>query len=188
VGGNELTELPRNIFDNLTTLRGLYIDQNRLPASQLAWITQFCEERGIEVSKGEQKAPPLVLEPNVTEEEWEDYLRENKVSPECIICFEEVEQERAYKTACLPIGHFFHAECLKDWLETSKKTACPVCRQDVFVGGEAQRMSTGPFAYNRSKTSTVHMAKHVKKKHKKQRSVHVAHHAKKAKVAKTRVA
>jgi hypothetical protein len=191
LSGNELTELPQNIFNNLMSLKALYIDDNRLPASELAWVAQFCEQKGIHLSTGEQKAPPLVLDPNVSEEEWEAYkedLGQDRVlqegeesSPECQICLAEIEQSDAYKTACEPKGHVFHADCLKTWLEGSKKTACPSCRQDVFVGGEFQRMPVAQVFLK--KQDRVHVAQHAKKKKKKKHRLHLARRNKKSKVS-----
>ncbi|KAI5181450.1 E3 ubiquitin-protein ligase synoviolin [Nematocida sp. AWRm80] len=55
--------------------------------------------------------------PNATEEE----LAQNKV---CLICHEDMDV--AKKLEC---SHFFHMDCLKEWLH--RQQACPICRKEV---------------------------------------------------------
>lgn len=43
---------------------------------------------------------------------------------QCSICIEDIEKNKLYKTVC---GHYFHKECIYEWLENCKKE-CPLCR------------------------------------------------------------
>ncbi len=60
------------------------------------------------------KSEDFVDEPNVVEKKG------------CAICLTDLESERVIK---LPCEHFFHKECLVNWLRRS--TVCPMCRNDI---------------------------------------------------------
>jgi hypothetical protein len=52
----------------------------------------------------------------------------NEEKNKCPICIEEYKENEI--TLVLPCKHYFHKDCIKDWLcKFSKK--CPVCRDDV---------------------------------------------------------
>lgn len=46
----------------------------------------------------------------------------------CTICISNYDKDDIIVT--LPCGHFFHNECIKNWL-CNEKVTCPVCRKDV---------------------------------------------------------
>ena len=48
-------------------------------------------------------------------------------SDTCIICMDKFTTGCKYKK--LPCKHEYHADCLNQWLENSKK--CPVCGQEI---------------------------------------------------------
>mmetsp|Transcript_115440 Transcript_115440/g.246722 ORF Transcript_115440/g.246722 Transcript_115440/m.246722 type:complete len:211 (+) Transcript_115440:2-634(+) len=48
--------------------------------------------------------------------------------PECSICQEEFNDENPIKRT--PCGHFFHEECLGNWLGNFARS-CPLCRTDL---------------------------------------------------------
>lgn len=56
-----------------------------------------------------------------------EYLKEAK---ECTICMDEFKEDtfaaKVYKTAC---NHFFHTDCLSEWVKNN--ATCPVCRKAV---------------------------------------------------------
>ena len=177
-----LSTLPAGIFDNLTSLRELYLENNRLSVIQVGQIQQFFYGRAITLNISNQEAPPITLESNVTEEEF-NALGLPEEEKECPICHEKEQGNETflnYKTQCKPIPHRFHAKCLEQWLRSSPSTSCPICRQDVFTGGPSQAM---PVAYNLSKQKkSIHLAKQTRRKNKKNH-IHIAQRTKKLKVA-----
>lgn len=61
---------------------------------------------------------------------------DQRPSGECCCCVEEFNSEKAIvKTPC---GHYFHQSCLGDWLKLAR--TCPLCRCDLDVATEEQRM------------------------------------------------
>ena len=54
---------------------------------------------------------------------------------ECIVCFSEFSCGDACRK--LPCGHFFHTECIDQWLAPPNgraRTSCPVCSQPLTGG------------------------------------------------------
>lgn len=49
----------------------------------------------------------------------------------CVVCWRDFES--GSRMAALSCGHGFHASCLKQWLDTPGRTACPVCRWPANV-------------------------------------------------------
>ena len=49
--------------------------------------------------------------------------------PTCIVCLEEMEEARV-----LPCGHYFHAACLKNWMQEFDN--CPTCRAKPDLEGK----------------------------------------------------
>ena len=58
---------------------------------------------------------------------------------ECSICLEQIKN--IYYLDC---GHYFHYQCIKDWMDTLKvgnyvntkikiQRQCPICRQGTFI-------------------------------------------------------
>ena len=58
-------------------------------------------------------------------------LREKKEGEikECVICLGEFEVQDNITT--LPCVHFFHKECIREWLET--RSHCPVCKMEITL-------------------------------------------------------
>ncbi|CAK8698112.1 E3 ubiquitin-protein ligase AMFR-like [Clavelina lepadiformis] len=50
----------------------------------------------------------------------------NTHADRCAICWDQMESARK-----LPCGHFFHAACLRSWLE--QDTTCPTCRKQLDI-------------------------------------------------------
>ena len=48
---------------------------------------------------------------------------DNELDKCCIICFEDLMDD---KVALLECGHYFHYNCVESWL---KKENCPICRK-----------------------------------------------------------
>ena len=44
----------------------------------------------------------------------------------CSICLNEIRANSSVVTSC---GHFFHQDCLSEWLHIAKKHTCPICRE-----------------------------------------------------------
>ena len=44
----------------------------------------------------------------------------------CIICFDEQNNDQEENMMALQCGHSFHAACIKEWLDAT--ACCPVCR------------------------------------------------------------
>lgn len=56
--------------------------------------------------------------------------------PECSVCQDEFDHSKVIKRT--PCGHFFHEECLMQWLEQFSKT-CPLCRSNIEEALEQQQ-------------------------------------------------
>lgn len=58
----------------------------------------------------------------------EDYVDEPTAHEKkcCSICLTDLDTERVLR---LPCEHFFHKDCLVNWLKRS--TVCPLCRTDI---------------------------------------------------------
>lgn len=54
-----------------------------------------------------------------------DQLEENRI---CSICHSEFVQDQ-HKIRILPCLHYFHSQCIKDWLD--KSSTCPLCRHQL---------------------------------------------------------
>ena len=192
LGFNQLSTLPAGIFNGLTNLQLLYLENNRLSVIQVDRIEQFCRGSRINLSILNQKAPPITLEPNVTEEEYEEVVgiaayrgaghtqeeigefKKEKYDKEgCLICHGAIETYPNYITAC---GHRYHTGCLEEWLNQPNvnKTKCPFCSKNLFTGEI--------IAFLKNQQKNTHLAKHTRRKNKKSQ-IQIAQRAKKSKVA-----
>mmetsp|Transcript_24046 Transcript_24046/g.35785 ORF Transcript_24046/g.35785 Transcript_24046/m.35785 type:complete len:439 (-) Transcript_24046:274-1590(-) len=61
---------------------------------------------------------------SISECDFEDDCNNNR---ECSICF--LEHEVNDRVTRLPCGHFFHGECINEWLK--KRCTCPICRWEL---------------------------------------------------------
>ncbi len=52
--------------------------------------------------------------------------------PECVVCMSEIDLkgDDAKKTVVTPCGHFFHSQCLQQWIDFGKME-CPLCRGEL---------------------------------------------------------
>ena len=61
-------------------------------------------------------------------EDYSQYLisvnQNNIDQTECIICYEEFSDD----TVSLRCGHFYHRDCINNWLDY--KDSCPICRRN----------------------------------------------------------
>ncbi|PKU82277.1 E3 ubiquitin-protein ligase RHA2A [Dendrobium catenatum] len=55
---------------------------------------------------------------------------------DCVICLCKIR--RAKETAPLRCRHAFHKQCLDGWMKKSKRTTCPLCRDNLIVGGSSE--------------------------------------------------
>ena len=46
----------------------------------------------------------------------------------CSICLEPVTEGKSH-----PCGHWFHRNCIKEWLETPSRNGCPNCRHPIHI-------------------------------------------------------
>ena len=60
---------------------------------------------------------------NITEENKEEFKEKD-----CNICLEQFNTNNELKV--LPCNHFFHKDCIKEWL-CNEKVNCPICRKDI---------------------------------------------------------
>ena len=65
-------------------------------------------------------------------------LRETKItlidksnSDKCSICHEEFVINTIVKI--LPCKHFFHCDCLSEWVISNRKSKCPLCRKNIII-------------------------------------------------------
>ena len=65
-----------------------------------------------------------------TKDITKDLLLECEKPDTCTICLQE---ECKTKTKC---NHYFHNECLENWLKEDKNYSCPNCRKDLFIEKE----------------------------------------------------
>ena len=65
-------------------------------------------------------------------------LRETKItlidesnSDKCSICHEEYVINTIVKI--LLCKHFFHCDCLSEWVISNRKSKCPLCRKNIII-------------------------------------------------------
>ena len=52
-------------------------------------------------------------------------------NPQCCICLDEIKKN--CMIVSMPLcGHLYHKACLFNWVDLSKNTFCPYCKQDDF--------------------------------------------------------
>jgi len=72
------------------------------------------------VSKSYKVVPIVFLDP-------EGSKRYN--TDECSICLDKMNK---FNKAKMPCGHYFHSDCILDWIDKKKYTMdCPICRQNL---------------------------------------------------------
>ena len=47
----------------------------------------------------------------------------------CVICMEEFDTDKEKKVCSMPCGHFFHRQCLEQWLRND--ASCPICKHRI---------------------------------------------------------
>lgn len=57
------------------------------------------------------------------------YSQNNHRNTNCVVCISEISTGEAVRT--LPCMHFFHKDCIDQWLKTNM--SCPVCKRTVSV-------------------------------------------------------
>lgn len=50
---------------------------------------------------------------------------------DCCICLNKIKKDNVI-VIMEQCGHMYHKACLFNWVDLSKKTFCPYCRQDIF--------------------------------------------------------
>ena len=50
----------------------------------------------------------------------------------CCICLSSIENNQYYKM--LDCNHYFHEECITQWIADKQKNSCPLCKKQVFRG------------------------------------------------------
>ena len=54
-----------------------------------------------------------------------------RLNPQCCICLNNIR--KGAMVVSMPLcGHLYHKACLFNWVDLSKNTFCPYCRQDDF--------------------------------------------------------
>ena len=48
---------------------------------------------------------------------------------ECAICLSEFEEGQPVTPLSCDVKHYFHSECIKQWIKT--KNTCPLCRTEI---------------------------------------------------------
>ena len=65
---------------------------------------------------------------NLEEEIYNSQIKLNESTNQCIICLSEFEIGE--KIRHLKCNHFFHKDCIDNWLQLQKK--CPTCNQEII--------------------------------------------------------
>lgn len=109
--------------DNLNQLRSEMLTLERMFQTL---IEQQMTVAAANTSSGCPPASPRAIEnlPTIVVSDHDFYDGCNK---ECSICFLEFNIND--KVPRLPCGHFFHGECINEWLQ--KKCTCPICRWEL---------------------------------------------------------
>ena len=55
--------------------------------------------------------------------------RKFRFAKECAICFVEFEQDAQITPLSCDIKHYFHTECIEQWIKV--KNECPLCRAEI---------------------------------------------------------
>ena len=64
---------------------------------------------------------------NFPEIEIQDVNKLEEANRKCMICLEEFKSKE--KVTALPCIHFFHTQCIQEWIE--RKNECPVCKFEL---------------------------------------------------------
>jgi hypothetical protein len=49
---------------------------------------------------------------------------------ECMVCLENIDKENSANLTTLYCSHYFHTECINEWL--NKSQSCPICKQSIY--------------------------------------------------------
>jgi hypothetical protein len=115
--------------ENLDQLRSDLVTLERLFQTLLGQQLNTIEGEGQIVTSPSSTCPPAseyTIEHlptiKVTEKDFED-----DCNKECSICF--LEHNVNDTVTRLPCGHFYHRECINEWLR--KRCTCPICRWEL---------------------------------------------------------
>jgi len=86
-----------------------FVNIGYIPAYKLFKTTKFNGSQGSQDSQGSQVS----------------------TSVDCCICLNNIKKDNVI-VIMEQCGHMYHKACLFNWVDLSKKTFCPYCRQDIF--------------------------------------------------------
>ena len=67
----------------------------------------------------------------------QDINKLEEANRKCMICLEDFKAKE--KVTALPCIHFFHPNCIKEWIE--RKNECPVCKFELTTQNINKKMS-----------------------------------------------
>ena len=59
---------------------------------------------------------------------------------QCSICLSDLEEGDLIRT--LPCNHYFHHECIDEWLITKNALNCPMCRSEKYDLPQCETLNT----------------------------------------------
>lgn len=75
---------------------------------------------------------------------YQDTLATVPLVEDCAICHSLEDYEQGCQLKC---NHMFHKQCIDQWVETSSKTTCPLCRTDMLQCEQCNNSRNEQFTY-----------------------------------------
>lgn len=76
-----------------------------------------------------QRIPYMNAVNQLNRKAFQNVDEKNKNMTECVICMCEFQAEDDIAELKCDQRHYFHTECLKDWLK--RKLECPLCKKPI---------------------------------------------------------
>ena len=71
---------------------------------------------------------------------YNDIPDENKIMTDCVICLKKYEENDDILELKCDHRHYFHKECLEEWVKTNHDT-CPLCTSKIVVDNLLRRLN-----------------------------------------------
>ena len=70
----------------------------------------------------------------MTTKDFKNLDEKDKIMTECVICLKKYEENDAILELKCDKRHYFHKECITQWVEKNHNT-CPLCKTVIQIDG-----------------------------------------------------